>query len=123
RDNIQPALSLELGRRGVDDALAIPVADTHRADRVLERYVGQEQRRGGADDRKSVGVVLPVGREQQADHLRVARPALREEGAQRAVDHAGGEDLLLVRAALALEEAPGDLAGGIRVLTGSEERG
>ena len=48
--------------------------------------------------------------------LGLAGVALGEERPQRAVDHARGEDLLLVRPALALEEAAGDLAAGVGVL-------
>ena len=42
--------------------------------------------------------------------------ALGEERPQRAVDHARGQDLLLVGPALALEEAARDLARGVGVL-------
>src|SRR5439155_1819104 len=39
-----------------------------------------------------------------------------EQGSDRTVDHARGEGLLLVRAALPLEETAGDLSGGVGVL-------
>src|SRR5207249_2770150 len=66
----------------------------------------------GAQEREDVGVVLPVVREHGGDHLGLAVEALREERTEGAVDQAGGEDLLLRRPALALEEAAGDLPGG-----------
>src|SRR6185503_6600807 len=48
-----------------------------------------------------------------ADDLHLVREALRPERPDRAVDHARGEDCLLSRAPLALEEAAGDLPGRI----------
>jgi hypothetical protein len=120
---VQLALGLEVGVGGVDDELVVPVADPHGADRVLERDVRDVERGRGADDRERVGVVLHVRREQQADHLRLARVALGEERPQRPVDHAGGQDLLLVRPALALEEAAGDLAAGVVALAVVDREG
>ena len=95
---VQLALRLEVGGGGVDDEGAVPVADAHRAHRPVERDVGDHERGRGADDGERVRVVLQVGGEQQADDLRFARVALGEERPQRAVDHPGGQDLLLVRA-------------------------
>ncbi len=84
--------------------------------RVVEGDVGQHQRGRGAVDRQDVGIVLAVGGEHEGDDLGVVDVALGEERAQRAVDQAGGDDLLLGRPALALEEAAGDAAGGVGVL-------
>jgi hypothetical protein len=39
--------------------------------------------------------------------------ALREERAERAIDQAGGEGLLIMGAAFSLEEAARDLASGV----------
>jgi hypothetical protein len=115
-EQIQLALRLEIGGGRVDDDPVVPVPDAHGPHRVLERDVGDVERGGRADDGERVRVVLEVGREQQADHLRLAGVALGEERPQRPVDHPRGEDLLLVRAALALEEAAGDLAARVVVL-------
>ena len=57
-----------------------------------------------------------VDRQRDRDELRLAVPALGEERAQRAVDHAGDEGALLAGAALALEEGSGDLARGVHAL-------
>src|SRR6185503_8973928 len=52
----------------------------------------------------------------RADDLHLVREALRPERPDRAVDHARGEDRLLGRAPLALEEAAGDLPGRVHAL-------
>ena len=57
-----------------------------------------------------------VDRQRDRDELRLAAPALGEERAQRAVDHARDQRALLAGAALALEERAGDLARGVHAL-------
>ncbi len=101
---------------GIDDQLAVDHPDADGADRVVEGDLGQRQRRRGAVDGEDVGVVLAVGREHEGDDLRLVEVALGEERAQRTVDEAGGDDLLLGRAPLALEEAARDAAAGVGVL-------
>ena len=108
------ALHLLVG--GVQDELAVDETDAHGGDRGREGDIGDVQRRRGAGDRQDVGVVGEIGREHQGDDLRLAGPALREERPDRSVDQARRQGLLLVRAALAFEEAARDLAGGIGVL-------
>ena len=60
-----------------------------------------------------VGVVLQVVGEHGHDDLGVVLVALGEERADRAVDQAGDQGLLLRRTAFALEVAAGDTAGGV----------
>jgi hypothetical protein len=60
--------------------------------------------------------VVVVDRERDRDQLRLVAPALGEQRAQRAVDHAGDQRRLLAGAALALEERAGDLARGVHPL-------
>jgi hypothetical protein len=69
--------------------------------------------RGGPVDREDVVRGDEVGRQRRADDLHLVREALRPERPDRAVDHARGEDCLLGRAPLALEEAAGDLPGRV----------
>ena len=83
---------------------------------VGERDVGDHQRRRGAVHREDVVGVDVVDRERDRDQLRLVAPALREQRADRAVDHARGQRGLLARAALALEERAGDLPGGVHAL-------
>ena len=102
---------------GVDEEVALRVlADAHGADGRREGDVGDHQRGAGAVHREDVVGVLVVDRHRDRDELRLALPALREERAQRAVDHARGEGGLLAGAALAAEEAAGDLARGVHAL-------
>ena len=100
----------------VHDQLAVDEAHAHGADRIEERDVGEGERRRGAVERQHVGIVLAVGREHEGDDLRLVVVPLGEQRAQRPVDQAGGDDLLLGRPPLALEEAARDAPGGIGVL-------
>jgi hypothetical protein len=51
-------------------------------------------------------------RQDGADDLRLIAETRGEQRADRAVDQAGGQNLLFRRAAFALEKAAGNLAGG-----------
>ena len=75
-----------------------------------------DERGRGADDAEHVGVVLLVGGEHGDDDLDVVAVALGEERADRPVGQARGEDRVLGGAAFALDEAAGDLAGGVHAL-------
>ncbi len=86
-------------------------ADAGGADRAHEGDARERQRGGGRDHRQDVGVVLEVVRQHGHDHLRVVAVALGEQRADRPVDQAGDQRLLLGRASLALEIAAGDAAG------------
>ena len=66
--------------------------------------------------RDDVGIVLEVVREHGHDDLGVVLVARDEERADRAVDEARGQRLLLGRAALALEVAARDAAGRVGAL-------
>ncbi len=57
-----------------------------------------------------------VDRERDRDQLGLVTPALREQRANRAVDHPRRQRPLLAGAALALEERAGDLARGVHAL-------
>ena len=105
---------LLLGR--VDDEVAVDLADPHRADRRRERDVGDHQGRRRAVHGEDVVRALVVDRERDRHELGLVAPALGEERPQRAVDHAGDQRRLLPRAALALEERAGDLAGRVHPL-------
>ncbi len=100
----------------VDDEVAVDLADAHRADGRGERDVGDHERGGRAVHRQDVVRVDVVDRQRDRDELRLEAPALGEQRPDRPVDHAGGQRALLPRAALALEERAGDLAGGVHPL-------
>ena len=92
------------------------MADADGADRAEERQRRDHQRRRGAVDAEDVVRRDHVGREDRADHLHLVPEALRPERPDRAVDHARGQDRALGGAPLALEEAAGDLPGGVHAL-------
>ncbi len=116
-DEVQ-SRGLELAEGRVEQVLAVGrQTDTDGGDRLGERDVGDDQRRGGAGDRQHIGIVLLVRRPELPDDLRFKRPAVGEQRSQRPIDHPRGQHLLLVGTALAAEEAAGDLAGGVRVLS------
>ena len=96
----------------VEDVLAVDVADAGAADRPHEGHAGKRQRGGGGDHGDDVGIVLQVVGEHGGDDLGLALEARREQRPDRPVDQPRGQRFLLGRAALALEEAAGDLAGG-----------
>ncbi len=107
---------LHLLERRVDDELALDPRDAHRADRPEERQRRDRERRRGAVDREDVVRYHHVGGEHGADDLHLVLEALRPERPDRAVDHARGERRALGGAALPLEEAAGDLPGGVHPL-------
>ena len=100
----------------VDDEVAVDLADPHRRDGHRERDVGDHQRGGRAVHREDVERVDVIDAQRQRDELRLTAPALGEQRAQGAVDHARDERALLGAAALALEERAGDLARGVHAL-------
>ena len=101
---------------GVDDEVAVELADPDRADVLGDRDRGDRQRRRGAVHRQDVVGVDVVHRHRLADELGLAVPALGEQRADRAVDHPRGQRRLLARARLAAEERARDLARGVVLL-------
>src|SRR5215208_7878452 len=92
------------------------MAGARRADRAHEGHARQSERGRGRDQRDDVGIVLEIVREDRYDDLRLVAVTLDEQGADRAVDQAGDERLLLGRTALALEIAAGNAAGRVGAL-------
>jgi hypothetical protein len=66
--------------------------------------------------RGDVGLHLGVQAQHVDDDLHFIEEAIREQRADRAVDQAAGQRLQFARAAFTLEEAAGDLAGGVGLL-------
>jgi hypothetical protein len=96
--------------------LAVDQPDPRGRDRPVPRDVGDGERGAGAVHHRDVGLVLLVGREQDADDLDLVQEALGEERAAGAVAQARREDLLLGRPALALEVAAGEAARRVVLL-------
>jgi hypothetical protein len=103
---------LDLVDQRVELVGAVEIADAGCADRAGERHARQRQGGGGGDHGDDVGVVLEVVLQHRADDLRLVPVALDEERADRPVDQARDQRLLLGRAAFALEIAAGNAAGG-----------
>ncbi len=91
-------------------------ADTNAGDRSSERDARDVQRERRRDEREDVGLVLLVGGDDVNEDLDFVLEALGEERADRAVDDAAREDLLVARASFTLDEAARDLAGGVGLL-------
>jgi hypothetical protein len=89
---------------GVDDEVAVDLADPDRADGRRERNVGDHQSRRRAVQREHVVRVQMVDGHRQGDDLGLIAPAVGEQRPDRTIDQAGGEGRLLPGAAFALEE-------------------
>ena len=96
----------------VEDVFTVDVADARGTDRAHEGHARQGQGGGGGDQADDVRVVLHVVLQHGDDDLGLVLEALDEQGADRTVDQAGDEGLLLGRTAFTLEIATRDLAGG-----------
>ncbi len=103
------------GLRRIEDVLAVDVADARGADRTVERDARERHGRGCADHRRNVGIDFGVDRHHRRDDLHVVVEAVRKERTQRAIDQPRRQRFLFRRAAFALEESAGDLAGGVRL--------
>ena len=111
-DEIEDAV-LHLVDHRVQHELAVDDADARRADRSKERQAREGQRRGSRDQAKNVGIVLEVMRQHRHHDLRFVLETFDEERADRAIDEARRQRLLLGRAAFALEIAARNFAGGV----------
>ena len=107
---------LARGLARVEHVLAVDVADAGGADRAGERNAGDRQGGRRADHGGDVGVDLGVQRQRVDDHVHFVEEAFREQRTDRAVDQARGQRLVLARLGFTLEEAAGDLAGGVGLL-------
>ena len=100
-------------QRRIENVLVVHEADARGADRALEGHARQGQCGGSRHHRHHVGIVLHVVRQHGDDHLGLVAPAVGEQRADRPVDQAGDQRLLLGRTSLALEIAAGNAARGI----------
>ncbi len=114
-DQVQLRIGERLGGR-VEDVGAVLVADARSTNRPIERQAREAHGGRGADQRGDVRIDLRIERDDGGHHLHVVVEAIREQRADRAVDQARGEGLLLRRPALALEEPARDAPGGVGLL-------
>ncbi len=110
-DEVERRIGELVGGR-VHHILAVDIADAGGADRTHERNAGDRQRRGRADQRDDIRIILQIVAQGGADDLRLVAVGGVEQRADRPVDQARCQHLLLGWAAFALEEAARDLAGG-----------
>src|SRR5439155_14044874 len=87
------------------------VADARGGDRAEKKDPRDSERRRRTDQCHDIRIVLHVVAEGGADDLRLVAEAAGEQRADRPVDQARGQHLLLARPTLALEETARDLAG------------
>ena len=104
------------GLAGVQHVFAVDVAHAGGADRAGERDAGNGQRGAGADHGGDVGVDFGVQRQRVDDHVHFVEEAFGEQRADRAVDQAAGQGFVFAGLGFALEEAAGNLAGGVGLL-------
>ena len=97
---------------GVDHQIALDPADPHAAEHVGHRDVGNGQGGRGGGDGQNIRVVFLVGGDDRGVHLDFVEETVGKEGADGAVDEAGGEGFLGAGAAFALEPASRDAARG-----------
>ena len=106
---------LHFGGGRVEDVVPVEPAHARGGDRAEEGNAGQRQGGRAADQRHDVGVVFQVVAKHGRHDLHLMAEAFREQRAQRPVDQAADQRLLLRRAAFTLEEPARDLARGERL--------
>ena len=112
-DEVHVGLVLELLEGRVHDQLPVDATDVDGAHGAAERDVADGERRGGAERREDVVGRLEVDGQRRGDDVDLVHEALGEQRPDGTVDLAGAKDRLLARTRLALDEAAGDLAGGV----------
>jgi hypothetical protein len=83
---------------------------------MVERDVGDSERRSGSDDCEWPGIALRIRGKNQTDNLALAGETFREQRADRPVRQAAGENFLLGRAAFTFQVTAGNAARGVRIL-------
>ncbi len=104
------------GLARVQHVFAVDVAHARGTDRAAERDAGDGQRSAHADHGGDVGIDFGVERHGVDDHVHFVQEAFGEQRADRAVDQAAGQRFVFAGLGFALEEAAGDLAGGVGLL-------
>ncbi|MCC2654872.1 MAG: hypothetical protein K0Q60_5039 [Microvirga sp.] len=107
---------VHLLQRRVQLVLTADIADASRAHGTHEGNAREGESGGCRHHADDVRIVLEIVREHGHDNLGVVLVALDEEGADRAVDEAGDQGLLLGRTAFALEIAARDATSGVGAL-------
>ncbi len=101
---------------GVEHQLSVHQTNLQGAHRAVPGNVGDGQSGGGADEAADLRGAVVVHAHNGAHDGHVVAEIVGEQGADGAVDDAGGQDALLAGTALAAVEAAGDAAHGIQLL-------
>ena len=99
-------LSLLLVR--ADDDFTIHQTNLHTADWTVPRNIRDGQRKGGTQHTGNLRGVVLINRKNGHNNRNVVAHILREQRTDWAVHQTGGQDCLLGRAALTLDERAGD---------------
>ena len=113
--NVHLGSSALLGGR-VDNGLAVNDANLAAGYNVVERNIRDRNSDGSADHAEDLRGAVRVNCEYGHCDRNVVAHVLREQRTHRTVNNSGGQDSLLGRSALSLEEAAGDLAYCIQLL-------
>jgi hypothetical protein len=104
------------GLAWVEHVFPVDITHARRADRAVERDTGDRQRAPTCDHGGDVGIHLGVERQGVNDHMHFVEEAFGEQRTDRTVDQAAGQGFEFAGLGFALEEAAGDLAGGVGLL-------
>ena len=104
-----------LGSVRADDDLAVDKAHIDAGNRPVPRDVGNRQRERSADHAGDLRQAVGIDRHDGHDDRTVVAHILREQRADRPVDEARGQDRLVGRTRLALDERAGDLADSVKL--------
>ncbi len=92
------------------------LADAHRADRTVERNVGNAQRNRRAVNAGDIRIVGRVRRQHHGDDLGLAAEAFGEQRPDGPIDLAAGKNFALAGPPFALDESARNASRGIGVL-------
>ena len=112
---LQVALFAFLGV-GVDNQFAVHKTDQRAADRTVPRNIRDGKGDGGTDHCGNLGRAVGVNRHHGQGQRHIVAQIFREQGADRAVDHTGGEHRFLRGFALSFQIPAGDFARGVHSL-------
>jgi len=101
---------------GVEHQLAVHQTHLQRGHGAVPGNVGDGQRCGGADEGGDLRRAVVIHGHDGAHDGHVVAEVVGEQGADGAVDDAGGQDALLAGATLAAVEAAGDATHGVHLL-------
>ena len=109
---------LLLGIGGIDDEFAglLIAGDANAGRGTVEGGAAAQKRSGRAADADAVGRVLAVAGQRGGDHVDFLLEAVGEAGADRTVDHTGGQRALVGGLRLALQVTAGDAADRVHLL-------